>query len=320
MRTYWLKILGGAFGVFAVGMVLLYSFRSVKAKVTSTLNSTDPIPIPLIGLVPFRLDSVKLGSLKRVEFVRSDPEHVSGVRVVINLGDSMAADRLRSCRIALDDADHINEGTTFRCQALEGGPAPGLVPFGQVVINGGGDSFPLLLPERAARDLRETTIKLDHQGLHVNGPHDAAAEAIAARLDSIQEELSNRIDARSDSVDNLKELAASLEDSATSLGAAGRRRVQRSADSVRAVMRAMVERMKADEARHTALQGRSPISRAELDSLTTLGPRIVDSVRRAIAPQIREAQDQARRARDAAAVSTPAAPAAPAPAPVAKPR
>jgi hypothetical protein len=82
----------------------------------------------------------------------------------------------------------------------------------------------------------------------------------------------------------------------------------------------MVERMKADEARHTALQGRSPISRAELDSLTTLGPRIVDSVRRAIAPQIREAQDQARRARDAAAVSTPAAPAAPAPAPVAKPR
>ena len=117
MRNYWLKILLSALGIFAVGMVIVTGLRSLKSKVTTTLNSSDPIPIPLIGLVPFRLDSDKLGSVSRVEFLRSDPEHVAGVRVVVKLADSVSIDRLRSCEISLDDADKINERTTFRCMA-----------------------------------------------------------------------------------------------------------------------------------------------------------------------------------------------------------
>ena len=66
MRNYWLKILLSALGIFAIGMVLITGFRGLKTKVTTTLNSSDPIPIPLIGLIPFRIDSNKLGSVSRV--------------------------------------------------------------------------------------------------------------------------------------------------------------------------------------------------------------------------------------------------------------
>jgi hypothetical protein len=309
MRQYWLKIAASAFGIFAVGMLLITTVRGVKSKVTSTLNSSDPIPIPLIGLVPFRLDSQKLGSLQRVEFLRSDPHHVSGVRVVVSLPESVGADRLRACQIALDDVDNINEKTTFRCQALGAIPA-GIVPFGELALSGRPETFPLLLPEKAVKELQQTEIRLDHSGLHINNPHDQAA---LARTDSMRDALSERIDARTDSIDQLKDRAGELEDSATSLAAAGRRRVQRAADSVRVVMRSMVDRLKADEASLKAFDGSNGIREVQIDSLSRLGPELSDSIRRAVARQVRAAKAEARHHRTEVQVEVapPAPPVAP---------
>jgi hypothetical protein len=316
MKNYWLRIFGSAFGIFVVGMLLITGFRSLRTKVTTALNSSDPIPIPLIGLVPFRLDSAKLGSLSRVEFLRADPQHISGVRVLVKLADSVAPERVSVCQVALDDVDNINEKTTFRCQA-QGEVPPGLEPFGQVVIAGSGDSFPLLLPSKAVRELRETSIRLDHKGLHVNGPHNEVADAMAERTDSIRDAIGDRIDARSDSVDALKDQASSLEDSATSLGVAARRRVQRRADSVRVVMRAMVDRMKADEARKKALDRFAGLTPGQLDSLTRMGSRLHDSIMQAVASDLQKAHVEVERARSEVQVeATPPAP----PAPSAKPR
>lgn len=312
MRTYWLKIAAGAFGIFAVGMLLITGVRGVKSKVTSTLNSSDPIPIPLIGLVPFRLDSQKLGSVQRVEFLRSDPHHVAGVRVVISLPESIGADRLRACQIALDDVDNISEKTTFRCQAQGAIPA-GIVPFGELAIHGRPETFPLLLPEKAVQELQQTEIRLDHNGLHINNPHD---QVVQARNDSIRDAISARIDARTDSIDQLKDRAGELEDSATSLSAAGRRRVQHSADSVRVVMRAMVDQLKADEARLKDFEGSGVVPEAQIDSLSRFGPEFSDSIQRAVARKVRAATTQAGRHRAEVKVDVepPAPPSAPAPA------
>ena len=310
MRNYWLKIVLSAFGIFAVGMVVITGFRSVKTKVTTTLKSSDPIPIPLIGLVPFRLDSARLGSISRVEFLRTDPEHVAGVRVVVKLADSLAIDRLRSCEIALDDADNIDERTTFRCSA-PGAPGTALERFGFIALNGGSDSFPLLLPSKAADELRQTTIRLDESGLHISG-HRTAAEVAEARIDSIRESLSDRISALTDSVEELKDLATTLEDSATGLGAAPRRRVQRSADSVRTAMRAMVDRLKSDEARRETLDGGPGPSPEQIDSLSRMGKAIGDSVRRAVQRELRGAQAETRaRAAPPRVEAAPPAPPAP---------
>lgn len=293
MRNYWIKIAARAFGIFVLGMLLITAARGVKHKVTTTINSSDPIPIPLIGLVPFRLGESQLGSLSRIEFLRSDPEHISGVRVIVKLADSVSADQLRECRIALDQVDNIDEHTAFRCQVGDSGA--GLEPFGMVIVKGTSDSFPLLLPEKAVIDLRQTTFHLSGKGFEVTSPGDRARRAMEARTDSMREVLDNLVEARQDSVDQLREQADQLEDSATSAPTGQRRAIERGADSVRAQMRAMVDRLRADEARLAAFDEVSGLSPEELDSMATMGRRIADSVRREVAKTLREARVQVER-------------------------
>jgi len=297
MRNYWLRIIGGAVGIFAVGMIIVTTFRSVRTKVTSTLESTDPIAIPLIGLIPFQLDQDRLGKVNRVELLRSDPQHVAGVRVLIKLTDSVGAERLRACRLVVDNVDKIGNKTSFRCLA-EGGDASGLEEFGTVVVRGSGEAFPLLLPSKTVAELRGTTFRLDDQGFHIESPRDRLGEVIAASTDSMRQALDELISARSDSVDVLRDRAEALEDSSNTLPARDRRRVQRSADSVRTLMRAMVDRMKADEARLEAFHDVAGLSPEEIDSLSRLGPRIADSVRNAVARELQQVQVEIRRAQE----------------------
>jgi hypothetical protein len=317
MRNYWLKIAATAFGIFAVGMVAITGFRSVKGKVTQTLNSTDPIPIPVIGLVPFRVGSERLGSISRVEFLRSDPEHVSGVRVLVKLADSVTSDRLGHCQLALDDVDNIGDRTTFRCESTAG-PVAGLEQFGVLVIKNSPDTFPLLLPAKAVADLRSTQIRISGHGIEVHGPRDTLGEALTARTDSMREALEALVEARGDSVDSLKDVASELEDSSADAPPALRRQLQRSADSVRIHMRAMLDRLKADEARLNALEEVSGLTPAERDSLAALGPHIADSVHRIVARELQRAQEEIQRAQQEAAKNSNVR--VEAPAPPAKPR
>lgn len=318
MRNYWIRIAAGALGIFAVGMLLITAVRSVKSTVHSTINSSDPIPIPLIGLVPFRLGDAQLGSLSRLEFLRSDPQHLSGVRVLVKLADSVSSDRLRDCQIALDDVENIDERTTFRCRGPEDSTT-GLEPFGVIIVKGTGDSFPLLLPWKTVADIRQTTFQLNRDGFHVTSPADRAREQLAARTDSMRTALEALVEARRDSVDALREQADQLEDSAAAASAPQRRGIQRSADSVRLRMRQMVDRLRAGEARVHAFHELSGFSPAELDSLAQMGRQVSDSVQREVARALREAAVEIERSTGAGAgarvnVTAPAPPAPPAPA------
>jgi len=315
MRNYWIRIAAKALGIFVVGMLIISVVRGVKHKVTSTINSSDPIPIPLIGLVPFRLGSTQLGSLNRIEFLRSDPEHVSGVRVVVKLSDSTAPERLRLCNIALDQVDNIDEHTTFRCLG-QGDSAQGLEPFGMVIISGTSDSFPLLLPGKAVADLRGTSFRLTRNGFEVTSPSDRARRALAHRADSMRESLDGLIEARQDSVNRLRERADQLEDSAAAAGSTQRRSIERSADSARAQMRALVDRLRGDEARLAAFDEISGFSPAELDSLALTGRQLSDSIHREVAKALRQAAVELERSGVHTTTGAPAA----APAPPAPPR
>lgn len=312
MRNYWIKIIGGAFGIFVVGMLVITGIKSVKVKVNSTINSSDPIRIPLIGLIPFRVDSDKLGSLRRVELLRQSPESFSGVRVLVKLADSVSPDRLRSCVLVVDDVQHLNERSTFRCQA-PGTALAGVEQFGTVVLQGLPDSFPLMLPSGAVADIRRTMIHMDGSGIHVKSTPDPARVALEARLEAMRSLLDGRIDARSDSVDELRGLADELEDSAATLGAGPRRRLQRSADSARAEMRAVMDRMKADEVRLEAVNNMNDISPLEVDSLARASRQIGDSVRQIVARELQRAAMELERAQGAPAATVVGAPAPPAP-------
>lgn len=312
MRSYWFKILGKAFGIFAVGMLVITGIRSVRTTVNSTINSSDPIRIPLIGLIPFRVDNDKLGSLRRVELLRESPEAFSGVRVLVKLADSVTPERLRSCVLVVDDVQHLNERSTFRCQ-VPGTELAGVEQFGTVVLQGLHDSFPLMLPSSAVADIRRTMIHMDGSGIHVKSTPDPARVALEARLDSMRSVLDDRIEARSDSVDELRSLADELEDSAASEAAAPRRRLQRSADSARAEMRAVMDRMKADEVRLEAVNGMNAFSPLEVDSLARASRQLGDSIRQIVARELQRAAAELERSQGAPAATAVEAPAPPAP-------
>jgi hypothetical protein len=182
MKSYWIKIALGALFIFAVGMGGIYAVRSVSGKINRTMNSTDPITLP-IAFVSFKLNGTRLGSIDRVILLRNEPKHISSAKVVLKLNDSSSLALLRGCRLALDDVEHVNEKTSFRCAT--GDSANGLTPIGFVSVRGTSDSFPLLMPEKAARDLRQTRFEMHGHEFNVSSDDDSASASLEARADSI---------------------------------------------------------------------------------------------------------------------------------------
>jgi len=269
MRNYWIKIALGALAVFAVGMVIVTAVKKTKAKITRTFESTDPIRLP-IAFVPFRLEGAKLGSLDRVVVLRDHPDQVSGVRVQVSLADSVRPDKFQNCLLVVDDVEHYNERSSFRC---EKGDTTGsrLSQFGYVFFKNSGDSVPLLLPEHSVEELKKLRFNLNGHGF-----------SITSADDSLADEVENRMDARSDSVDELRDLADQFEDSAAEASQAQRPKLQRKADSVRIVMRSMVDRMKADEAQLDTLRGHGHTNLSNPDSAAAHGRRMADSIKREV--------------------------------------
>ena len=227
MRNYWLKILLGALGVFAVGMIGVSIVRSGIAKVNSVVESDDPITIPL-GLVPFVLAGERLGRLDHVTLHRETPSRVEGVELVVNLTDSLLAQGLAGCRLVADlegdrgepgmnvrvgrGRDHEN---AFRCLAGDSTPAD-LAEFGVAVLQPGDVEVPLLLP----LDLVDELQNLD---LGRHGATDADSfELSVPDADSIAAEVERRLDS-----------AAIRRERGESLDVA----VRRFADSIRAEAR-----------------------------------------------------------------------------------
>jgi hypothetical protein len=155
MRNYWIKILLGAFAIFAIGMIGVTMVRKGIAKVNSVVDSDDSITIPL-AFVPFSLGGERLGTLQHVTVERSSPREVSGVELEVDLGDSLVAAGLGGCRLAANiESDssepginiHASRGSkdTFNCIPGDSTPSH-LVQFGEAVFQPGEVRVPLFVP------------------------------------------------------------------------------------------------------------------------------------------------------------------------------
>ena len=65
MRSYWLRILLGALGIFAIGMIGVTIVRGGHAKMHNVVEGQRPDDHPA-GLVPFVLAGERLGNLEHV--------------------------------------------------------------------------------------------------------------------------------------------------------------------------------------------------------------------------------------------------------------
>jgi hypothetical protein len=199
MRNYWFKILLGALGIFAVGMIGVTIVRSGIAKVNSVVHSDEPITIPL-GLVPFALAGERLGKLDHVTLYRESPDHVSEVELTVNLADSLLAQGLSGCRLVADiEGDKRERGVNLRvgkdsmdqnafsCLTGDSTP-PDFEEYGTAIFNPGEIEVPLLLPVGLVTELQ--SLDFDHDSLggdslgEINLPADSIAAKVEREIDS----------------------------------------------------------------------------------------------------------------------------------------
>ena len=217
MRTYWFKIIFGALVIFAGGMVVRWVIRQVSHKV----NSADSITIPLpFGIVPFKLDRARLGTVKSVTLLRDSPKGISGFQIRVELADSVGPEALEGCMLKLEDPANLSDKTTFTCLKADTAGL-GLVPYGTVLLQSGGEEFVLLIPEQDVRDLRH-----DEAAVRIENHADSIAEAASRLADSMAELADSVTQVNLERADSIREEALQRADSIREAGL-------RMADSIR---------------------------------------------------------------------------------------
>ncbi len=162
MRSYWMRIMVGAFAVFAIGMVAVTLFRRGRDKVTEVVSGSGPLSLS-VPFVPFQIDGTRFGTVERVVINRDAPKKVSSVDLEVQLDDSLVAQGLAGCRLAANlesdstragdvnvEVSRMNDRAFFFCAKSDSA----LVPFGTVTLNPGEVTVPLLVPQGVAETLR----------------------------------------------------------------------------------------------------------------------------------------------------------------------
>lgn len=212
MKNYWFKIIVGAVGIFAIGMLIVTAIRKTRNQVHRISQTSDPINIPFpFGIIPFKLNGTRLGSVEHLTLLRDSPKGISNIRLRIKLADSVSADQLSDCALVVDDVEHIDERTTFRCVKSDT-TGLGLVPYGEVSLEGSDATFQLLLPATEVANLRS-----DGADQQIEEGADSVTSAAEALADSIREVNSERADSIRDAAmekaDSIREAAMRMADS-----------------------------------------------------------------------------------------------------------
>lgn len=208
MQRYWVRIALGAVAVFAVGMTLIVLARNVIRQAETLARSDRPIGIPL-ALLPFRLDGDQLGSVRRLELLRSAPKKVTGFRLVVRLQDSTAIDEVRSCTITVREPVAFGGRQGFTCASSADSAADHLERIGEIVIEPGGVVRAILAPAAQAAEWRANlydtvAAQAELAQLKADQLADSSAQAVTIRADSTHA----IVDIRGDSAKPLVQLQA----------------------------------------------------------------------------------------------------------------
>ena len=209
MSRYWMRIILGALAIFLVGTSIYYAARSGKRRVQAIAESDAPITIPL-AFIPFKVDGKELGTLSRLQILRSSPKQVEAVNFRVKLADSIADERLGQCILLAGEngmnfqVKHIDANATFFCATAKDTVGKNLAPLGSIETQRG-NTYVLLSGADALKNF-------DHD---MHASNDAQADSISAvyerMADSIQqvaESIGNAAEQRADSIRAMAEARA----------------------------------------------------------------------------------------------------------------
>ena len=155
--TYWIRIALGALAIFAVGMLITTGIRRGHDSVEYIVDGSGPISVPLLGLT-FRMDGEPIGGIERLRLLRSAPRHIDSAVVVVKMTDGSSPAWDEGCRLTVQDAQHLNQETSFTCADSASAVALDLVPFGHVEFKPSGRTVAVWLPASVVADLRATRV------------------------------------------------------------------------------------------------------------------------------------------------------------------
>jgi hypothetical protein len=187
MRNYWLRIVFGALVIFAVGMVGVTLARQGMRSVKGVVEGSGPISVP-VAFLPFKLDGERIGTIQRIKINRIAPKQISSINIRVRLADSISAHRMDRCILVADNFEHINDQTTFLCSTAEDTVGENLRAIGDLTVARTGESFRLLMPEDAIRELTDSEVVFvgeDTAGLS-RAQQDSIAQAAEHMADSIR--------------------------------------------------------------------------------------------------------------------------------------
>lgn len=159
MNRYWVRIALGALLVFCIGTVAMAAVRKGKAKVNQILATAGTrIPLQLANL-KFRFEGRNVGNVTGIDIQRSAPGDPGRVAVRVALADAGSLEALRDCTLTIDDLQHLDKRTGFRCAAEAELGAGDLVETGTVTFEPGPLTRPLYLVQRDVDQWRRSDIR-----------------------------------------------------------------------------------------------------------------------------------------------------------------
>jgi hypothetical protein len=228
MQRYWLRIALGAAAIFVLGMGVITLARNSIAELQALATSTRPISIPLV-IMPFRLNSTQIGTVRRLDILRRSPRQVSGIRLTVRLDDSVPAARLPDCRVTLFDPEGFADGSGFRCVGAADSAAQNLKLIGEIAFEPSGVVRALFAPADHADHWQShdsAEIRAEFAKLRARNRSDSALGAVI-RADS----LGTLIDIGSKSGKGLVHIQADSHGASLQIGdRSGRKIVQLQAD------------------------------------------------------------------------------------------
>ncbi|HUQ15216.1 MAG TPA: hypothetical protein VM094_04120 [Gemmatimonadales bacterium] len=234
-----MKILLGAVGIFAIGMIGVSIVRGIHGKIHSVVEGDGPITIPL-GLIPFVLAGERLGNLDHVTLHRDSPSHVTGVELEVKLGDSLLAQGLSGCRLAAlfegDSSDPgvnirvargRNDKNAFHCLPGDSTP-PDLVEYGVAIFQPGDVEVPLLIPLDVVSELQSLDFADDSARASTS---DSFPGSRGPNADSIKADVTRQLESMRTEGSRAESIRSYTQRFADSIRAEARKRMAEEADS-----------------------------------------------------------------------------------------
>lgn len=166
----WIKIVAGMLGIFILGMLIRTGIHAGERKVGEITHSASTLSIPMLG-APFRLNDLKLGSLKQLQVKRNAPDKIDGFELTIALNDSVDVEQFADCELTVTDAHKIDNKMGFACLTESDSGFADLVQFGTITFQPSGQRHRLMLPSSVVEDLRNGS---DNPGAGSFSRHDSS--------------------------------------------------------------------------------------------------------------------------------------------------